>query len=213
MSPADPMTVIAELQRSRRCWRLLALSLLALVVVLFLIVALITVVGWGRARAEQIRALEAMARAEQARQEARRAEQEGIHTAGNRGHDETKAATENSVITLDVVLEEVDLAANTISARATTYVVPPHGQVGGSVFTMGTLDTPDKDKATRLVRLAVMPEANLKEKKLEAGTHAILQFGVIRQGALVVTGIDEFGGAERIGIDWLDACRTKDKEE
>ena len=213
MSQADPMTVIAELQRSRRRWRLLALSLLALVVILFLIVALITVVGWGRARAEQIRALEAMARAEQARQEARRAEQEGSHTAGNRGHDETKATTENSVITLDVVLEEVDLAANTISARATNYVVRPHGQVGGSVFTMGTLDTPDKDKATRLVRLPVMPEANLKEKKLEAGTHAILQLGVIRQGALVVAGIDEFGGAERIGIDWLDAPRTNDKEE
>ena len=213
MSQADPMTVIAELQRSRWCWRLLALSLLALVVVLFLIVALITVVGWGRARAEQIRALEAMARAEQALQEARRAEQEGIQPAGNRGHDEATATPENSVITLDVVLDEVDLAANTISARTTTYVVPPHGQVGGSVLTMGTLDTPDKDKATRLVRLAVMPEANLKEKKLEAGTHAILQLGMIRQGALVVARIDEFGGAERIGIDWLDASRTKDKEE
>lgn len=150
MSQADPMTMIAELQRSRWCWRLLALSLLALVVVLFLIVASVTVVGWGRARSEQM---------------------------------------------------------------TTTDVVPPHGQVGGSVFTMGTLDTPDKDKATRLVRLPVMPAANLKEKKLEAGTHAILQLGVIRQGALVVAGIDKFGGAERIGIDGLDAPRTKDKGE
>ena len=213
MSQADPMTVIAELQRSRWCWKLLALSLLASVVVLFLIVALITVVGLGRARAEQVRALEAMARAEQAREEAMRAAQEGIRTAGNRGHDEATVTPENSVITLDVVLDEVDLAANTISARTTTYVVPPHGQVGGSVFSLGTLDTPDRDKATKLLRLPVMPEANLKEKKLEAGTHAILHLGVIRQGALVVARIDEFGGAERIGIDWLDACRTKDKEE
>lgn len=213
MSQADLMTVIAQLQRSRRCWRRLALSLLALVVVLFVSVALITVVGWGRARAEQMVAWEATARAEQARQQARRAEQEGSRSAGNQGHDETKATPENSIITLDVVLEEVDLAANTISARTTTYVVPPHGQVGGSVFTMGTLDTPDKDKATRLARLPVMPEANLKEKKLEAGTHAILQLDVLRQGVLVVVGIDEFGAAERIGIDWLDAPGTKDKEE
>jgi hypothetical protein len=211
MSPADLLTVIAELQRSRWRWRLLALSLLVLAVVLFLLVTLITFVGWGRAGAEQMRALETMAKAEQARQEGSRAEQEGIRSAGSRGHDEATATPDNSVITFDVVLEEVDLAANTISARATAYVFPPHGQVGGSVSMRGTMDGSDLGKATKLVRLPVMPEANLK--RLQAGTHAILQLGVIRQGALVVVGIEEFAGAERIGIDWLDAPRPKDKEE
>ena len=125
----------------------------------------------------------------------------------------TKAKDKNNAMTVDVVLEEVDLAANTISARATTYCVPPHDQVGGAVFSMGTLDTPDKDKATRLVRLPVMPEAKIKKKGLQAGAHAILHLGVSRQGALVVVGIDKFSGPERIGVDWLDAPRTKDKEE
>jgi type II secretory pathway pseudopilin PulG len=212
MSQADPMTVIAQLQRARRRWRTLALSLLALAVALFLIVALITVVGWGRARAEQMRALEAMARAEQAREEASRAKQERIRTAGSRGHDEATATPENSVITLDVVLEEVDLAANTVSAMATTYVVPPHGQVGGAVFSLGTLDTPDKDKTTRLVRLPVMPVANIKEKGLQAGAHAVLRIGVSRQGALVVVGINKFNGLERIWVDGLDAPGTEDKK-
>ena len=123
------------------------------------------------------------------------------------------AKNENNVMTVDVVLEEVDLAANTISARATTYLVPPHGQVGGAVFSMGTLDTPDKDKATRLVRLPVMPEANIREKGLQTAAHAILHLAVSQQGALMVVGIDKFSGPERIGMDWLDASRTKDKEE
>jgi hypothetical protein len=123
-----------------------------------------------------------------------------------------KAKDKNNAIAVEVVLEEVDLAANTISARATTYLVPPHGRVGGAVFSMGTLDTPDKDKATRLVQLPVMPEANIKEKGLQAGAHAILHLGVSRHGALVVVGIDQFSGLERIGVDWIDAPRTKDQK-
>ena len=111
---------------------------------------------------------------------------------------------------LDVVLEEVDVAANTISARATTYVVPPHGQVGGKVFSLGTLDTPDKDKATRLIRLPVMPEADIRV--LQVWAHVVLRLGVSRQGAVVVVGIDKFSGLERIGVDSLDAPGTKYKE-
>jgi disulfide bond formation protein DsbB len=64
VSQPDPLTVIVELQRSRRRWRLLALGLLALLVVLFFTVALTTIVGWGRVNAERMRALEAMERAE-----------------------------------------------------------------------------------------------------------------------------------------------------
>ena len=210
MSQADPLTVIVELQRSRRRWRFLALGLLALLIVLFLIVALTTFVGWSRVNAERARALEAMERAEQLREAARRAESEGIRAAGNQGNDKLQATRGNDAIALDVVLEEVDVAANTISARATTYVVPPHGQVGGAVFSLGTLDTPDKDKATRLVRLPVMPEADIR--RLQAGAHVVLRLGVSRQGAVVVVGIDKFSGLERIGVDSLDAPGTKDKE-
>jgi uncharacterized iron-regulated membrane protein len=206
------LTVIVDLQRSRRRWRLLALGLLALLVVLFFCVALTTFVGWSRVNAERMRALEAMQRAEQLREAARRAESEGIRAAGNQANDKLQATRGNDAIALDVVLEEVDVAANTISARATTYVVPPHGQVGGAVFSLGTLDTPDKDKAMKLVRLPVMPEANIREAGLQAGAHAILRLGVSPQGALVVVGIDKFSGLERIGVDSLDAPGTKDKE-
>lgn len=108
-------------------------------------------------------------------------------------------------IAVDVVIEEVDLSANTITARATTHVVPPHGRVGGAVFMMGTTDSPHKDKAMEFVRLPVMPEARIQDKKLKAGLHAILRLEMMRPGSLVVVGIEEFRGLERIGVDWLDA--------
>ena len=119
-----------------------------------------------------------------------------------------KGKDKKDTIAVDVVLEEVDFSANTITARATTYVVPPHGSVGGSVFMMGTTDS-NKDKATKFVRLPVMSEANIKGKKLKAGLHVILQLEMMRQGALVVVGIEEFRGLEKVGVDWLDAPGTK----
>ncbi len=109
-----------------------------------------------------------------------------------------------TAISVDVVIEEVDLSANTINARATSYVVPPHGNVGGAVFMTGTTDS-KKDQATKFVRLPVMPEANIKDKKLKAGLHAIIQLQMMRNGSLVVVGIAEFTGVERIGVDKLDA--------
>jgi hypothetical protein len=112
-------------------------------------------------------------------------------------------------ICVDVVIEEVDLAANTITARATHYVVPPHGHVGGAVFVTGTTGPPHKGKATRFVRLPVMPEANLKGKKPKAGLRAVLRLEMLRPGSLVVVGIEELTGAERIGVEWLDAPGTK----
>jgi hypothetical protein len=109
---------------------------------------------------------------------------------------------------VDVVIEEVDFSANTITARGTIYVVPPHKKVGGQVSMTGTTGS-HKDQATKYVRLPVMPEANLKEKKPKAGMHAILRLEMLRQGSLVVVGIEEFTGPERIGVEWLDAPRTK----
>jgi len=117
--------------------------------------------------------------------------------------------TKKGSIRVGVVIEEVDFSANTITARATQYVVPPRGNVGGAVFMMGTTDG-HKDKATRYIRLPVMPEANLKGKKPKAGLHAILRLEMLRQGSLVVVGIEERTGAERIGVEWLDAPGTKE---
>lgn len=112
-------------------------------------------------------------------------------------------------ISVDVVLEDVNRSANTISARSTVYVVPPHGDVGGAVYIDGTTDSPRKKKTTKFVNLPVMPSANLKASKLKAGQHAILQLEVLSQGALVVVGVEEFSGLEKIGVEWLDAPRTK----
>src|SRR5262245_14986316 len=110
-------------------------------------------------------------------------------------------------ICVEVVIEEVDLSANTITARGTIHVVPPHDNVGGLVFMAGTTD--GQDKATKYVRLPVMPEANLKGRKPKAGLHAILRLKMLLQGSLVVVGIEEFTGAERIGVEGLDAPGTK----
>jgi hypothetical protein len=123
---------------------------------------------------------------------------------------EKEKAKENSKdsICVDVVIEEVDFAANTITARGTIHVVPPHDNVGGVVFMTGTTDA-HMDKATKYVRLPVMPEARLKDRNPKAGMHAILRLEMLRQGSLVVVGIEEFAGLERIGVDSLDAPGTK----
>jgi hypothetical protein len=112
-------------------------------------------------------------------------------------------------IRVDVVIEEVDLAASTITATAAIHVVPPHDNVGGQVFFTGTTDG-HKDQATKFVHLPVMPQANLKERKPKAGMHAILRLDMLRQGSLVVVGIEEFTGTERIGVEWLDAPGSTD---
>jgi hypothetical protein len=122
------------------------------------------------------------------------------------GKDEDK----KHAIAVDVVIEEVDLAANTITARSTTYIVPPRGNVGGAAFMMGTMDSPHKEKATKFVRLPVMPEANIKNKKVETGLHMILQLQLMRRGSLVVVGIEEFTGPENVGVEWLDAIGHED---
>jgi len=110
-------------------------------------------------------------------------------------------------ICVDVVIEEVDFSTNTITARSTVYIIPPHDNVGGAVFKTGTTDS-HQDKATKYVRLPVMPQAKLTEKKPKAGQHAILRLELLQQG-LVVVGIEAFTGLERIGVDWPDAPRTK----
>lgn len=120
-----------------------------------------------------------------------------------------KQNEKKATITVDVVLEDLNRSANTISARSTVYVIPPHGDVGGMVHMDGTIDSPRKEKATKFVNLPVMPSANLKDSKLKAGQHAILQLEVLPQGALVVVGVEEFCGLEKIGVDSLDAPRTK----
>ena len=53
---------------------------------------------------------------------------------------EKERAKENKKdsICVDVVIEEVDFSANTLTARGTVHVVPPHDNVGGHVFMTGT---------------------------------------------------------------------------
>lgn len=114
-------------------------------------------------------------------------------------------------ISVDVVVEEVNLSANTITARSTLHVIPPHDNVGGVVYATGTTDA-HKDQATKYVRLPVMPQAKLTKNKPKVGQRAILRLELLQQGsgfALVVVGIDEFTGLERIGVNWLDAPGAK----
>lgn len=115
-----------------------------------------------------------------------------------------------NTIHVDAVIEAVDVSANTVTARSTLYVIPPHDNVGGAVFEAGSTDS-HKDNATKYVRLPVMPQTELVEKKPQVGQRVILRLELLQQGshvALVVTGIEEFTGVERIGVDWLDAPGT-----
>lgn len=107
-------------------------------------------------------------------------------------------------VCIDVVIEDVDLSANTITAVSTVYVLPPHDNVGGQVSMTGTTNS-HRDRATKYVRLPVMPEARIRKKNPKAGMHAILRLELLRHGALVVVGIEEFTEVERLGVDWLDA--------
>lgn len=88
MSQAETLTLIAQLQRAKRRWKILALSLLGVLVVLFLSAALLMISGLSRAKAEQMRALEAMEFAERLREDARRAEQ---RTTGDDGHKDRES--------------------------------------------------------------------------------------------------------------------------
>src|SRR5262245_26484482 len=94
--------------------------------------------------------------------------------------NETAKENKKDSICVDVVIEEVDFSANTITARGTIHVVPPHDHVGGQVCMTGATGS-HKDKATKYVRLPVMPEANLEDKKPKAGLHAILRLEMLRQ--------------------------------
>jgi len=118
-----------------------------------------------------------------------------------------KVRGKRQAIAVDVVIEEIDFTGNTITARATEYVIPPHDNVGGIMFRTGTTDG-HKDKATRFVRLPVMPEAELKNKNVKTGLHAILRLEMLPRGPLVVVGIDEYRGPERIGVESVDAVGT-----
>lgn len=83
MSQAETLTLIADLQRAKRRWKILALGLLALLVALFFVAILLAFAAWSRAKAEQMRALEAMEFAQQMRDEARLAAQRATGDAGD----------------------------------------------------------------------------------------------------------------------------------
>src|SRR5262245_66385896 len=63
-------------------------------------------------------------------------------------------------LTFDAVVEEVDLAGNTLSARAYRHVIPPSGSAGGAVYS-GHL--PPGAKPARYERLPGMPRAGRKD--------------------------------------------------
>ena len=56
MSQAETLTLIAELQRAKRRWKTLALSLLVVLIVLFFAAVLLAIYGLSRAKAAQMRA-------------------------------------------------------------------------------------------------------------------------------------------------------------
>jgi hypothetical protein len=124
--------------------------------------------------------------------------------------DQPKKDKNQNSVSVDVIIEEVSLSANIVTARSTSYVIPPHDGTGGAMLMIGATDC-HKDQATKYVRLPVMPQAKLAEKKPKVGQRVILRLELLQQEAtLVVVGIDEFRGLERIGVNFLDAPGTKD---
>ena len=113
-----------------------------------------------------------------------------------------RTVAESGRLTLDVVLEGVDLAGNTLTARPYCQVVPPSGTTGGMVYTG---HQPPGVKATKYERLPVMPEAGLQGKGLRPGMWVTLRLGVLEGGALVVLAVEENRGCQRVGINSIDA--------
>jgi hypothetical protein len=111
-----------------------------------------------------------------------------------------------AALTFEVVVEDVDVAGNTITARAYRHVIPPSGSTGGAVYS-GHL--PPGAKPSRYERLPVMPQAGLKNKGLRPGMRATLRMDTAEGAALVVVGIERADGPERVGVDWLDAPAHK----
>jgi hypothetical protein len=108
-----------------------------------------------------------------------------------------------NALAFDVVVEEVDLAGRTLTARSYCHVIPPSGSTGGAVYS-GLL--PPGAKPARFERLPVLPEAGLKDKRLRPGMRATLRLHTVK-GAVVVVGVERVAGPERVGVDWLDAGR------
>src|SRR5262245_37890892 len=111
-----------------------------------------------------------------------------------------------AALTFEVVVEEVDLNGNTLTARAYRHVNPPNGTTGGAVYS-GHL--PPGAKPSRYERLPVMPQAGLKDKGLRPEMRATLRMDTVKGAALAVVGIERADGPERVGIDWLDAPAPK----
>ena len=110
-------------------------------------------------------------------------------------------------LTFDVVLEEVDLAGNTVTARAYCHVIPPSGSAGGAVYRGSA---PPGARLARYERLPVMPSAGLRDKRLRPGERVTLRLGTPKSGALVVIDVERHSGFERVGMDWLDAQPAKE---
>lgn len=110
-----------------------------------------------------------------------------------------------AALTFDVVVEDVDLLGNTITAKSCCHVIPPSGSTGGAVYS-GHL--PPDAKPARYERLPVVPEARLKDKAMPPGVRATLRVD-IRKGAMMVVGVEPSSNLERVGIDWLDAPAPK----
>jgi hypothetical protein len=111
-----------------------------------------------------------------------------------------------SGLSIDVVLESVDLEANLLTAKAYHYVIPPTEKAGGSVH-IGNI--PAGVREARFERLPVMPEAGINNLKLRPGMHVILCLDTIKSGAVAVVEITVPTEPEHIGIDWLDATPPK----
>lgn len=112
----------------------------------------------------------------------------------------------SAALTFDVVVEDVDLVGNTITARSYCHVNPPSGSTGGVVY-FGSL--PPGAKPARYERLPVMPGAGLKDKGLRPGMRATLRLDIVKNAAVVVVGVQRPVEPERVGIDWLDASASK----
>jgi hypothetical protein len=120
---------------------------------------------------------------------------------------QTPTTTSGPDLAVEVVLEQVDVAAGTVTATACDFVIPPKGSAGGAVF-VGH----QREKATRFERLPVMSEAKLDSRGLRTGDRVILRLGVVSRGALAVVGMEQASAIERIGVEWLDAPSAGPKD-
>jgi hypothetical protein len=138
--------------------------------------------------------------------------------ATDNGEPQTRKDSKQNTLTVDAVLEEVDVPASRITASAFSCQVSPAAESVGGVVIHGPVPPHMKAKVkpTRFSNLLVLPDAKIRDagkhislKDLKAGGNPVrMELAVNPYGVVVVVAMERLP-LERIGMEFTDALKAK----